>query len=361
MKKILKNTPKLIFLAAIIAGLSTAAFAQKPPKPPETKGPVALPAPAPTTAPVVRWPVPPPGGGEDYERSLTVDTKVKINMCVITGNVKITGWNRNEVRVFVKDGNRVNLNVREKNPKNEQPILIDIAGYDPEKAKHKKVPMLTSECVWGSEIEIDVPLNATLEIRSDETTIGVDSVRKVIVRNAAGSISLRNIAEGVQAQTYEGNVTVNDSQGIINLESSSGNILAFNVGPRPDEIGDTFKAKTTSGKIFLQNMEHRQIEVNSITGAILYSGKILSGGLYGLSTSNGTITMSVPMNSSAKINASYGFGQFNSDIVLKDVVPNNTPRFKSLTALMGTGDATLKLSTNDGAIKIKKQDGPKTP
>lgn len=360
MKKILKNTPKLLFLAAILTGLIIPALAQHPPKPPETKPPVAAPVPAPSAGPVVRWPVPPPGGGDNYEKALVVDAKVKINMCIITGNVKVSGWSRNEVRVFVKDGSQVNLNVREKNPRSEQPILIDIAGHNPEKPKYKK-SMLASECVWGSEIEIDVPANASLEIKGDETTIGIDSVRKVFVKNAGGSISLRNIAEGVQALTYEGNVTVNDSQGIINLESSSGNILAFNVGPRSDEIGDTFKAKTTSGKIFLQNMEHRQIEVNSITGAILYSGKILSGGLYGLSTSNGTITMSVPMNSSAKINASYGFGQFNSDITLKDVVPNNTPRFKSLTALMGTGDATLKLSTNDGSIKIKKQDGPKTP
>jgi Putative adhesin len=352
MKKILKNIPKLFLLTAILAGLIVPALAQKPPKPPDKKAPVALPEPAPMTAPVAKWPVPPLGGGADYERSLIVDPKVKINMCIVTGNVKITGWSRNEVRVFINDGSPVNLNVREKDRKSERPVLIDIAGHDLEKVKNKKMPMLASECIWGGEIEIDVPMNASLEIKGDETTIGIDSVRKASVKNAGGSISLRNITEGAQALTYEGNVTVNDSRGIINLESSSGNILAFNVGP--EEIGDTFKAKTTSGKIFLQNIEQRQIEVNSITGAILYSGKIFNGGLYTLSTSNGTITMSMPADSSAKLNASYGFGQFNSDITLRDVVPNNTPRFKSLTAVMGAGEATLKLTTNDGSIKIKK-------
>jgi hypothetical protein len=364
MKTILHNTPRFFFLAALIIGLTAVAFSQKPPKPPE-KTPKPSAETAPVTAPpalpppVYKLPVVMPGGGEDYEKSIAVDPKVNINMCIVTGEVKINGWDRNEVRVFIQDGSNLNFNAREKDRKSGQPVWIDVLGHDPDAVKHKKTSMPSSDCIWGSEIEIDVPVNAILTIKGAETTINIDSVRKATVNNAGGSISVRNVGEGVSARTYEGNITISDSEGAVNLETASGNILAFNLSP--EEIGDTFRAKTTSGRIFLQQIEQRQIEVNSVSGSILFSGKLLGGGLYSFSTSNGTISLTLPADSSSKISASYGFGQFNCEHQLKDLVPNNTPRFKSLTAVMGSGDAMLKLSTNDGSIKIRKMETVKTP
>jgi hypothetical protein len=291
-------------------------------------------------------------GGEDHERSLKVDARVNISMCVITGTVKVNGWDRNELRIFVNEGSNINMNVRAKDRKSEQPILVDVTALDPTAPKYKNTPMLASECIWGNEIEIDAPLNAALTIKGDETTIQIDSVRKAFVKNLGGSILLRNITERADAQTYEGNVTVNDSRGFVNLDSSSGNIIAFNVGPA--EIGDAFKAKTTSGKIFLQQIEYRQVEVNSISGAILYGGKLVSGGLYTFSTSNGAITLTLPADSSSRLTASYGYGQFFCDFPLKDVRKDAT-RFKNITGVIGSGDANLKLTTHDGSIKIRKQ------
>jgi len=364
MKKILRKIPCFIFSAALIVGLNIAVFSQRtlppvaPPAPPETKtgkpkvGPVSPPSGTPVMPPARTMPPIYPWGGEDHEKSLKVDARVNISMCVITGNVKINGWDRNEVRIFVNEGSNININVRAKDRKSEQPILVDVTALNSTDAKHKKMPMLASECIWGSEIEIDAPHDAALTIKGDETSINIDSIRKAWVKNAGGNITLRNIAERVDALTYEGNVTVNDSAGVINLESSSGNILAFNVSPA--EIGDSFKAKTASGKIFLQQIEQRQIEVNSISGAVMYTGKLVSGGLYSFSTSNGAITLAIPADSSSKLNASYGYGQFNCDFQLKDVRKDMTS-FKNISGVIGSGDAMLKLSTHDGSIKIKKQ------
>lgn len=347
----------LIFIAAFVVLLSGQSFSQVTPKPhkPKPGTPVAAPAPAADPMPVVPpfTPTPPPfpGEGGNYERSLGVDPKVSISLCVLTGTVRINGSNRDEVRVFVRDGGDIKFNVREKNPETGKPAWVGLTLRPPEKLKGKD-KRLISECLWGAVIEIDVPAGAFVTVKGQETNTSIDSVRKVFVRNLGGNISLSNVAEGIDAVTYEGGISVREARGPINLESSTGNVIVF--GTNPGESGDVLRAKTSSGNIFMQSIWHRQIEANSVSGAIIYSGKFLSGGLYNFSTSNGLLTLTIPADSSARVNASYGFGQFHSDVPLKDVNQTAAGRVKSLSAVMGGGDALLKLTTTSGFIKIKK-------
>jgi DUF4097 and DUF4098 domain-containing protein YvlB len=350
MIKTVTKIKYLFFHAALLLGLAGQGLAQKtpPPTPPDKKSPLPVAKPAPAAAPMP--PAPLPGGGEDYEKSLVVDAKVNIGMCVLTGDVKINGWDRNEVRVFIKDGSNLNISVRQKDAKSGQPVVIALTGKYQEGPKHKD--KWSSECIMGNEIEIDVPRNAAVTVKGQEMSISIDSVRKAFVKNAGGNITLRNIMAGVDALTYEGDVTVNDSAGPINLENSSGNILAFNV--KPGDVGDTFKAKTSSGKLFLQQVEHQQMEAGSISGSILFDGKLTGGGQYRFSTSNGLIGVTIPADSSFTIVASYGYGNFFSEIPLKVSTQNNVGGVKVITATTGTGDATLNITTNSGSIKIKK-------
>jgi hypothetical protein len=359
----MSTTPKkirlLVFLAALMAGLSGYAFSQPKPKHvPKPAPPVVTPAPAadpmPVMPPFTPTPPPFPGEGGDYERSISVDPKVNLALCVLTGTVKINGSDRSEVRVFVRDGSNINFNVRGKSEQSGKPELLTLTGAAPEKIKGKeklKHPPV-SECLWGHEIEIDVPTGAAVTVKGQEANISIDAVRKAFVRNVGGNITLSNVMQRIDALTYEGGVTVRESRGAINLESSTGNIIAFGIGPA--EVGDVLRTKTSSGNIFLQLVSHRQIDANSVSGAIIFSGQLLSGGLYGFSTSNGILTLTVPADSSAKVSASYGFGQFHSDVPLKDLNQTTAGRIKSLTAVMGGGEAALKLTTTSGWIKIKK-------
>lgn len=286
---------------------------------------------------------------QDSEKSIAVDGKVNVYLpCVIEGNVKINGWDRSEVRVFVKDGSRVGINVAQKDKKTGNPVWIVVTRAEPSENEREQ-----SECIYGEEIEIDVPRMASINVKGQETITRINSVRKASVKNIGGDISLRNIAEGVEATTYEGDVTVEDSSGAFNLESATGNIVAFEIAP--SEIGDVFKAKTNNGAISLQSLEHRQIEVNSISGAISFNGEFLSGGLYNFGTSNGLINLTIPADSSCKIAASYGFGGFRSEIPVTKVTENKYPGGQNIVATMGKGTATLNLTTASGAIRIVKK------
>lgn len=288
-------------------------------------------------------------GGDTTEKAIAVDKNVNIKLCVTQGNLKINGWNRSEVRVFVKDGAKFGFKILEKS-KQDSPVWIMLSGFASAKGKYSA----PNECIWGDEIEIDAPVASTLNITGQETKTTIDTIKKATVNIIGGDISLRNVSDGINAATHEGDVTVEESSGAMTLESTTGNIVVF--GARPSQIGDIFKAKTNSGSVSLQQLEHRQIGVSSISGSVIFNGEILSGGNYNFSTSNGSIRMSIPLKSSCRVVATYGYGTFNSEIPIKiETEEISEGPVKRRVGLIGTGDATVKLTTNSGSISIKKQ------
>lgn len=282
------------------------------------------------------------------EKAILVDPKVNISLCIQGGNLKVNGWDRNEVRVFVNEGSSIGFKIRQKNRQTEKPVWINVVGFADEKDTAS-----SEECISAESIEIDAPRNAVLDIRSQESRMSVDAVGKVSIKNVVGDIMLNNIPNGIEATTYEGNVIVERSGGAINLQSVTGNISVSGVSP--SEIGDIFKAKTNNGAVALQAIEHRQLEVNTNSGSIKYVGEIQSNGQYTFGTQNGSILLTVPSESSCKISATYGYGSFNSEIPMQKIERNPATKTKSLTATMGTGEAVLNFTTFNGSINIRKQ------
>ncbi|MBP6003645.1 MAG: DUF4097 family beta strand repeat protein [Pyrinomonadaceae bacterium] len=331
-------TAALIFVAA------ASAQAQPDPKSPPARPSVK------TTVSVAEPPMPPRyRGGDDFERSIKVDPSFNLSLCVTQGTVKINGWSRNELRVYVQDGSNFGFKVQQKSLKTDDPVWIMLTGSEP-----RSKSLGPSECIWGSEIEIDLPMSASVNIKGQETSTIVDGVRKATVRTIGGDISIRNVTDGVIASAGQGGITVEGSTGGMELVSTTGNIVVFEAGPA--EIGDIFKAKTNGGTISLQNVEHRQTEANSISGSVIFVGDLLSGGSYSFGTSNGSIRLSLPQSASCTIWASYGFGNFTSEFPVKITTENiGEGPVKSMTGRLGSGDASLKLTTNSGSIVLKKQ------
>lgn len=362
----------LIFFLALTAG-ATAIFGQTtPPKPPpispqaekaeKPTKPENFPAPVNNSAPKVTIKSPKISTGvntsvaasvsissfENSEKAILVDPKVNISLCVLGGNLKINGWDRSEVRVFVNQGTPIGFKTMQKNRQTEKPVWIMITAFD-----ENKNAGATEECISGEEIEIDAPRAAVVNIKSQESRAVIDSVGKVSIKNVVGDIMLNNIANGIEAVTYEGNVIVERSGGAMNLQSVAGNISVSGVSP--SEIGDVFRAKTNNGAVALQAIEHRQLEINTNSGSIKYFGEIQSNGQYAFGTQNGSILLNVPLDSSCKISATYGYGSFNSEIPLQRIEKSPATQTKSLTAMMGTGEAVLNFTTFNGSINIRKK------
>ena len=280
------------------------------------------------------------------EKSIQTEAKVSVSLCVSEGKVRINGWERNEIRAYVDGGSKVGFKVLQKK---QNPVWVKVIGFDP---MTDKEPGL-DECLSGAEIALDVPRGAIVDLKSGESQITIESVARVKVENVGGDISLNDISGGIRAGTYQGDVMVEKSSGAMTLSSITGNIIAFDV--EPSEVGDVFKANTRNGAMTLQSIGHSQVEAGSTSGAIRFNSAFITGGQYSFSTNNGTILLAIPAESSCRINANYASGAFQSEIALKDVQKTPGVKAQKLTALLGTGEATVNLTTYSGAIRIKKK------
>ena len=363
MKKLIENS--IFALAfAIMAVLPFAIDGQTPKPAPKPQlppisdtslPPAAPPAPVSSKSPVSKKPDRVGDLSDTTERSARVDPAINLEFpCVIEGTIRVNGWNRNEIRVFVKDGSRFSFRTAESNPKSNDPVWIKVVGAN---SKTKYGP--DSDCMAGGHIDVDVPVTATIRIRGREITSKVDSVRRVEIGSIGGDISLRNVTGGISANAGRGDITVDASEGAMSLSTTEGNILVFEVGP--SGIGDKFKANTNSGAISLQNVDFRQVDVDSISGSVSYNGNVLSGGSYSMRTSKGSIRMIVPLESSFRLFATYGYGNFVTDIPVKinteNVNGSNSGPIKSVSGTVGKGtsaDAIVKLTTANGSVSLRK-------
>ena len=331
--------------AVILMITANVSFAQSPIEPKSAATPHAAPAPKP---PKKTYEKTKNETGIPAEKFISTDAKVNISVCVSQGNIKINGWERDEIRAFVSEGTEVGFAIRNKNKETGKPNWIEIQAFD--RQNNKTVGL--DECLSGDEIEIDVPRGATVNFKGTEAEITIESVNKVVVENDGGNVSLNNIRQGIRAKTYRGDVTVENSSGAIILSSTNGNIVAFDT--EAHDFADAFTAKTSSGAITLQKVGHRQLEVASNSGAVRFSGEFLSGGQYTFNTTNGSILLSIPPDSSFAVNASYG-GVFQTEIPLSNAsLPSPNARVKTLTGNFGAGDASVTLTTLGGAISIRK-------
>jgi hypothetical protein len=284
------------------------------------------------------------------EKSIAVDPGVNVKFCVSDGQVKINGWDRDEIRVFVKDGRKIGVKVLERNATTDKANWVWLMNGTA--VEQGRGPL--SNCLAGDAVEIDLPTGATVNMEARTTGASIDTVKSVSVKIIEGSISIRNVKGGVKAEAYQGDVMLESSNGQITLQTTTGNIVAFDVNP--GEIGDLLRAKTSSGAISLQRVSHRQIEANSISGSVNFDGSFLTGGIYNFKTSNGSIRLQLPEKSSCMVSASFGFGTFNYGGMPFEVLTESLlPGGKNIVGKIGDGDANVSVTTSNGSIVIKKQ------
>ncbi len=335
-----------ILVTVVLAG--TSAFAQTP----TTK------APRPTT-PATPKPNPPvivtvdPAlairvrDGVSTEKSVEVERKSTVSLCVTSGDVRVNGWDRAEVRALV-DGGSLEFRVAERDPKSDKPTWIFVVGNAPVRAGVRTTGVRNDECLSGESVELDIPRDAAVTLKGSPSDTRVESVLKAKIENISGNIVVRNVTNGVFATTYEGGIMVERSRGPMTLTSASGGIVAFDVGQ--GETGDAFKARSNGGAVTLQSLEFRQVEASSITGSVVYRGNLLAGGQYSFGSQNARVLLAIPPGSICRVNAWNGLGGFFSEVPLQNAAKNG----QSTTGRLGNDEngCSLSLKTTTGQLRI---------
>ncbi len=338
--------------------------AKKPPAPPKHEREATLWVVAP--APPARVAIVSRSRRDVSEKTIAVHAKVYVSLCVSSGNVKVNGWNREEVRAFVDGGSKVSFKVRETKGDEETPVWIEVLGSEATGRGSGGPSIVRSNftgrgegvgsgagCLSGKSIELDLPRNAALKMKGNTGETTIDSLRWVDVNNTGGRIFVSRISNGVNAQTFRGNVTVKNSGGKMQLGAINGDVIAYKT--ETNEIGDYLKAKTQGGSITLQSVEQRDVKVNSVSGGINFVGKLANYGRYSFDTGYGAINLAIPSDTSCTVEAQYG-GYLKSDFPIKVTKKGQYDTVKSLIGKIGEGSCNLAFKTFNGSILIRKLD-----
>lgn len=121
------------------------------------------------------------------------------------------------------------------------------------------------------------------------------------VKTKNGSIHVEKLKADIALSTSNGKITIETIQGNLNVKTSNGSIIA-------SDIDGNLQATTSNGSVALTDIAGT-ITAKSSNGAMSVSSAV--NDKWNLSTSNGKITLNVPIQTDAIIQASTSNGKFS--------------------------------------------------
>jgi Toastrack DUF4097 len=332
---------------------------------------------------------------ERIERSMPVDPRAQITLCVMSGALTVRGWDKNEVRTRSTDADEINFRRVDKAKDASVPATrVDVMVI----VKHGP----RGDCQSLADVEMDVPKDATVQVQTRDGDIYITGVAGAYAGSQNGDIVIERASKFVEAGVVGGSISLKDSTGRINLSSAGGGVDVHNV--RPVDPDDGIDVGTVSGDIQLEQVTNQKLAAKTVNGTITMTGALAKKGQYGFTTMGGDVILSMPRDASFTLNARVSEkGDIVSDFPLKylpevpppapaaDPAPKPAPKsskvtpapktppqtsgpskqgpviapivvvkpvivnpFRRFTAICGNGDATISLSSFGGTLHLKR-------
>jgi hypothetical protein len=293
---------------------------------------------------------------QQVERTTAATPDVVLSVCLGSGSLSVRAWDQKQVRVRSSDGLQIELRrpaaVSNSEPAKELSLSTGEARLKPR-----------SSCLPYGDIQLDVPRGANLQVQTRDADVSVSGVARVKVSTQGGAVNVQRVTRAVDVGSIGGNISVQDSQAAIKLSSVGGSIDAHSVAP--GATGDIFEAGTVGGDIALAQVSHVQVKVSTVSGDVSFNGPLTPGGRYSFTAIGGALSMSLPADSSFRLNANLGRGgKVDSDFPLRssssvmeqsDSLKRHESVLQHIDAVYGTGDALINLSSFGGSVRLRRK------
>ena len=229
-------------------------------------------------------------------RPMTTDTVVRVGpgttlaLVNLAGNIRVTTWPRNEVRVV---------------------------------AEHDRSDRIITELVNGRlKLGVQNRLEQPLEV---EWTLTVPVWLPVQLSGVEGDIDVAGLRSAVRAQTMRGDVMVRSCQGSLEVNSIEGevhvtdvdgNVTAGSVNNliRLLRVTGPVEAQTINGDIQLERLASPSIDASSVTGQVLVASPFRKHGRYSFASHSGRVLVAVPDGQNVNVTLSSFNGQVESSL-----------------------------------------------
>lgn len=299
------------------------------------------------------------------ERKVTAAPDVVVELSLESGDVVVQGWDRQEVRAFSQDATRIELRSTADAPTAPTKPVEGTPSKPAAQSPVRRVSVLVGvgedddplpDEFGTGNVELNVPRGATVILHIQSGDTNVSDVAEARIDSASGDVDVSRVSRALDVSCFSGNVHVDDASGPVRLRSLSGEVTALKV--RPLSARDDLQVNSTSGNITLEDVAHTKVVGKTVSGNVSLEGALISGGTYDLRTTNGDVTLTLPADSSFRINARVVTGgEIITDFPIKAAALPPPPRHDMQTRLTGTvgkGDADINLSSFNGTVHLRK-------
>lgn len=269
------------------------------------------------------------------QKNISVNSNETLLVEMISADVEIISWNKNEVEILVKGKESINDYMDFK-------ILY-------ENGIVKLISVKKSDWnSWGFSKDINVKVRVPKEFNLSVKTSGGDIETKMIVgdmklKTSGGDIELKDSKGSLDAKTSGGDVEVREFDGDAILITSGGDIEA-------KQINGSIEAKTSGGDIEL-SVSNGEVIATTSGGDIelKYNGNNVGVELH---TSGGSIDVVLPSNFAADVYLRTSGGSIRNDFSTKKLTEASKSKF---VGKYNNGGASFKAKTSGGSISVKEK------
>jgi hypothetical protein len=270
--------------------------------------------------------------GADYpqhverdEKHFTTKGRPEVVLTTFDGTIEVRPWDRNEVQVVIE------RRAATKEAADTIEVLTDQNGDRIE--IETKVPGRHRFGLWNNRsarLIVSMPATADLKARSGDGSIDVEGIEgTVTVRSGDGAIRARRLQGDIDVHTGDGSIRLDDVNGALSATTGDGGIVASGVFT-------SVRARSGDGSV----------NISAESGSS-------SKGDWNITTGDGTVTLSLPDDFGAEIDAHTGDG----GIRLQNMeLTNVTGRLNrdTVRGRIGAGGSTVRVRTGDGSIVLKR-------
>jgi hypothetical protein len=198
-----------------------------------------------------------------------------------------------------------------------------------------------------------VPATAQVQI---ETTSGDITVQDIAGKSGVvPGMVLHSVSGDVTASGAENGLTINTTNGDIDLERINNglNVTTVNGDMSLKGVSGALKLQSTNGDISVHDADARQLNISTTNGGIDFSGSLASGSQNHVEAVNGDVTLSLPQDSSFRLQATTVRGDLSLDDSFQAQRSQDTRT--ALDATVGSGAASLNVQTVGGDIEVNAQ------
>ena len=261
------------------------------------------------------------------ERSFAVEgNDLQLTLRTFDGAVDVRAWDQDEVRVTITR--------RAIDDARAEALAVDVsrdgsriaveAPEPPSRGPQVRIGPWTSDSVSFS---VDVPRELMLEVRTHDGRIEVHGVE--------GTIDLESDDGAVTGGQLRGDITVRTSDGSIQLGDVDGRLAA----------------RTSDGSVRLDG-RFDALDVDTSDGSVqiaVHDGSVMTDD-WSVSTSDGSIRLSLPGAFGAELDARTGDGRIRVERAGADA--GGDRRRQQLQTTLGEGGRRLRLQSGDGSITV---------